>query len=324
LVLYLINSTAQTADGYTATDFFLISLVIVNIQAYIPKGPLKEFVHTIHFIHGKESGTGVAFPRMEQVIIINLGTRFSSSDVYAPEASAVVRETSSTVWINGKQDDPFLLGNSGVTAMYAIGLKLGMVPYFADLPAIETNNLAVGAENWTSCGIFELQQQLQECESVAAGFLLIESYLLNLLRGRDFSHLERVKWLSRAMHTQTVADICRSLGMTRKRLRSEAQHYFGGSVKNIQGIIRLNRTLTTIAAATTGIGPAANEGNGSLSSLHEYFDQAHFIHDFKARTGITPLQYRRLCRQFPFIAHTPNFIALPRETFLQFISGQGR
>ncbi len=257
------------------------------------------------------------------MIIINLGTRFSSSDIYAPEASVVMRETSSAVWINGKQDEPFLLENAGVTAMYAIGLKLGMAPYFANLPAIESNNLALGAENWASHEVFELQQQLLECESVASGFLLIENYLLNMLAGRDFSDLEKVKWLGRTMYTQTVDDICRSLGITRKRLRSEAQHYFGGSVKNIQGIIRLNRTLTTIAAATTGIDRAAREGNRSLSSLHEYFDQAHFIHDFKARTGITPLQYRRLCQQFPFIAHTPNFIALPRETFLQFISGQG-
>lgn len=303
----------------------IISLIIVNIQAYIPRGPLKEFVHSIHFIHGKESGTGVAFPRMHQVIIINLGGRFTSSDVYAPEASAVVRETSSTVWINGKQDDPFLLGNPGVTAMYAIGLKLGMLPYFANLPALETNNSTLGAEHWASYGIFELQEQLLACESVGSGFLLIENYLLNLLKGRDFCDLERVQWLGRAMNTQTVGDICRSLGMTRKRLSSEARHYFGGSVKNIQGIIRLNRTLATIAAATTGIGgAAAGEGNGSLSSLHEYFDQSHFIHDFKARTGITPLQYRRLCRQWPSIAHTPNFIALPRETFLQFISGRGR
>lgn len=289
----------------------------MNIQAYIPRGPLSEFVDTIHFINGKGSGTGIAFPRMHQVIIINLGTRFSSSDIYAPEASANARETSSAVWINGKQDDPFLLGNGGITAMYAVGLKLGMAPYFANLPAIETNNLALGAEHWTSGGIFELQERLLECKSVASGFLLIENYLLSQLRGRDLSDLEKVKWLGRAMHTQTVSDICGSLGVTRKRLRSEAQHYFGGSVKNIQGIIRLNRTLTAIAAATTGGG----ETSASLSSLHEYFDQAHFIHDFKARTGITPLQYRRLCRQFPYIAQTPNFIALSRETFLQFISG---
>jgi AraC-like DNA-binding protein len=293
----------------------------LNIQTYIPKGPLQEFVYSIHFISGKESGTGVAFPRMHQVIIINLGTHFSSSDVYSPVAP--VRETSSSVWVNGKQDDPFLLGNMGVTAMYAIGLKLGMLPYFADLPAIETNNLALGAENWTSREIFTLQEQLLGCSTVTAGFLLIERYLLGLLGGRDLSDLQRVKWLGKTMYTQTVEELCRNLGMTRKRLRSEAQFYFGGSVKNIQGIIRLNRTLATIAAATTKSG-TGSRADGTLSSLHEYFDQSHFIHDFKARTGITPLQYRRLCQQFPFIAKTPNFIALPRETFLQFISGEGR
>ena len=62
----------------------------------------------------------------------------------------------------------------------------------------------------------------------------------------------------------------------------------------------------------------------TLSAIHPYFDQSHFIHDFKARTGITPLQYRRLCQHFPFIRHTPNFIALPQETFLQFISNADR
>lgn len=281
---------------------------------------MQEFVYSIHFISGKESGTGVAFPRMHQVIIINLGSHFSSSDIYSPVAP--VRETSSAVWVNGKQDDPFLLGNTGVTAMYAIGLKLGMLPYFANLPAIETNNLALGAENWTSREIFDLQEQLLGCSNVTEGFLLIERYLLSFLKGRDFSDLQRVKWLGKSMYTQTVEELCRNLGMTRKRLRSEAQFYFGGSVKNIQGIIRLNRTLATIAAAMTG--GTGNRAEASLSSLHEYFDQSHFIHDFKARTGITPLQYRRLCQQFPFIAKTPNFIALPRETFLQFISGEGR
>ncbi|HEY6900577.1 MAG TPA: hypothetical protein VI233_08040 [Puia sp.] len=305
----------------------------MTLETYIPHGPLQEFVDYIAFISGKESGTGVAFPRMNQVIIINLGTRFSSSDVYHPSSP---RETNSAIWINGKQDDPFLLENSGTTAMYAIGLKLGMIPYFANLPALETNNITLGAEHWTSHDVFFLREQLMECTSVAEGFRRIEKYLLHQLKGRDFTELERVKWLGRAMYTQTVEEIGRHLGMTRKRLSSEARHYFGGPIKNIQGIIRLNKTLSAIATSVTGqpaqtqpiaqTQPTAQPHSTAhtLSSLHEYFDQSHFIHDFKARTGITPLQYKRLVQQFPFIAWTPNFIALPRETFLQFISSQPR
>ena len=346
----------------------------MNIQAYIPQGPLREFVDSIHFLSGKQMGTGVAFPRMHQVIIINLGTRFTSSDVYAPATtretgSAVnsptsihetgpsvtsptsIRETGSSVWINGKQDAPFMLGNDGETAMYAIGLMLGMFPFFAALPALETNNGTIGAENWTSNDIFDLREQLLACPP-ETGFTLIEQHLLNLLRQqKDFSRLDRVKWLGRALYTYSVEQICTTLGYTRKRLRNEALHYFGGSVKNIQGIIRLNRTLQKIADDSViplsglatlpkshaktlsslhdyfdqaGLATPPKSNAKTLSRLHDYFDQAHFIHDFKARTGITPLQYRRLCREFPYIARTPNFIALPRETFLQFISGAAR
>jgi len=286
------------------------------IETHIPSGPLSEFVDSIHFIGGAQMGTGIALPRMQQVIIINLGDPFTSTDVYS--SAAAVRKTDSTVWINGKHDEPFLLGNAGITAMYAIGIRSGMLSFFAGLPAVETNDGTLAAEHWAPDNIFSLQQQLLTCATPRDGFPLIERYLVGLLAGRDFSTLEKIKWLRRAMYTHSVEEICRLLGVTRKRLRQEGRVFFGASVKNIQGIIRLNRTLQTIATAAT------ENADRSLSSLHEYFDQAHFIHDFKSRTGITPLQYRRLCQQFPFIARTPNFIALPRETFLQFISSTTR
>ncbi len=280
----------------------------MTIQGYIPKGNLGEFVDSINYLSGDVIGTGVAFPRMHQVIIINLGSNFTTADVYDTVKKA--EEVTGTIWINGAHETPFMLGNRGVTAMYAIGLKLGMVPYFANLPACETNDQAVEAENWASQEIFHLREQLLACASVQQGFLLIEAYLLKVIRYRDLSDLEKIKWLSQSIYTSSVNDICRTLGVTRKRLSNEATHYFGSPVKSIQGLIRFNQTLTRIA----------NSANSSLSSLHEYYDQSHFINDFKARTGITPLQYKRLCRQFPDIKYTPNFIPLKKETFLQFIS----
>jgi len=278
------------------------------IQPYIPQGILKDFVNYIVFLSGADSGTGIAFPRMHQVIIINMGSNFCTSDIYTPKP--ILRECTSSVWINGKQDIPFMLENNGQTAMYAIGLKLGMLPYFAHLPAIETNDQAVGAEHWTAKEIFHLREQLQACSNIHAGFLLIEKFLTQQLINNPLPHLDKIKYIGKAMHTSSVEDICRSLGVTRKRLRSETQHYFGGSVKNIQGIIRFNRTLADIA----------QHADKTLSSIHEYYDQSHFINDFKARTGITPLQFKKLCQQMPDIKGTPNFISMQRETFLQFIS----
>jgi len=179
----------------------------MNLQSHTVRGVLAEFVDSLVFISGKEMGTGVAFPRMHQVIIINLGSPFGVSDVYRP--GAPLRGGCDGVWINGKQDEPFLLENDGVTSMYAIGLKLGMVPYFAALPAMETNNLAVVAEDWgvgarlRTSEIASLREQLMEC-SVSAGFALIERYLLSFVRGCDLSGLQKVQWLGRAMYEQPV------------------------------------------------------------------------------------------------------------------------
>ena len=293
-------------------------------QSHRITGVLAEFVDYIVFMGGDGMGNGVAFPRMNQTIIVNLGSAFGTSDVYR---GGSLRGQVDGIWINGKQDETFLLENRGTTAMYAIGLKLGMVPYFAGLPAMETNNQAVVAEDWgvgsrlRTSEIAALRERLLE-RPVAEGFGLIEAYLLSLVRGSDLSALWKVRWLGRAMYTRSVHQLCGDLGVTRKRLRGEAQYYFGDAVKNIQGIIRLNQTLGNIARATVGEEPG-RVPQASLSALHDYFDQSHFIRDFKARTGITPLQYRRLCRQFPLIARTPNFLPLTRETFLQFISGEG-
>jgi AraC-like DNA-binding protein len=279
----------------------------MKLEVYHPQGFLKNVVESITYLSG--NGTGVAFQRMYQVIIINLGTNFSVSPLYA--AAPKTNEHTDTVWINGKQEAPLMIENHGITEMYVIGMRSGMLPYLADLPALETNDLAVGAEHWTSKEIFNLREQLLASTDIHAGFVLIEKYLTELLLQKDLSNLNKIQWLDKAMNTSTVGEICQSLGVSRKKLRSETQHYFGGSVKNIQGIIRFNETLASIAA----------NDHHSLSSLHDYYDQSHFINDFKARCGITPLQYKKLCQQYPDIKYTPNFIPVQRETFLQFISG---
>ena len=283
----------------------------MTFKTYAPHGLVHDFVDNIFFLGGSDMGNGVAFQRAQQTIIINLGSNFGVTDIYTANPQRL--EASAAVWVNGKQEIPFMLQNGGTTAMYAIGIKPGRMPWLVGLPAIETNDRAVEADNWSSTGILSLQQQLLACDGIDTGFRLIEQYLYQMLKKQDFTGLDKISWIDKAMHTHTVEEICRSLGVTRKKLRTEAQHYFGGPVKNIQGILRFNHTLAAVA----------RDSQRPLTALHEYYDQAHFINDFKARAGITPMQYRKLCRQYPAIRQTPNFLPLSRETFLQFIAAPG-
>lgn len=287
----------------------------MNVQFHQPHGPLKDLIEYIAFLSGNEIGNGIALQRSNQVIIINVGSNFSVADIYTPSAAG--NEVTDTVWINGKQEHSFFLRNPGTTSMYAIGVRLGMLPFVAGLPAIETNDIALGADHWASAGFFELREKLLACPNIRRGFGLIENYLKDLLARRDLSGLDRVKWLSHSLGVHRVEELCRMLGVTRKQLRNEGRKYYGGSVREIQGLLRFNYILGVIAQDA---GSEGRNAGRTLSALHDYYDQAHFIHDFKGRTGITPMQYRELCRQFPAIRHTPNFLPMERETFLQFIS----
>lgn len=277
-----------------------------RFQIYHPEGILKNFVDSIVYLNG--IGTGISFQRMYQTIIINLETNFEVSQVYGKPSDRKLN--TDTIWINGKQEIPMMIESRGSTKMFVIGLKTGMLPFIAKLPAFETNELAVGWENWSSREIVYLREQLLECADVHSGFLLIEKYFTGLIAGNNFPNLDKVLWLNNAIKKHSVNEICSILGTTRKTLRRDSQTFFGGSVKNIQGIIRFNNTLATIA----------NNSEETLSLLHPYYDQSHFINDFKVRSGITPLKFKRLCQQYSQIKNSPNFIPLERETFLQFIA----
>lgn len=275
------------------------------ITTYIPQGLLKEFVGAI--VHLEGMGTGIALQRVYQTIIINIGSNFYTSDLYSDEPD---KEHTPLVWINGQHERPFALDNPGKISMYVIGIRPGMLPYFSKVPVAATNGRALGAEHWADPHIFTLRQQLLKCVDLQAGFEQIDKYFTGLLVGQDISPLPRINYLSKAMPENTVEEICRALGCTRKKLRTDAIHYFGAPVKNMQGIIRFGEHLAAIS----------RDPYQSLSSLHTFYDQAHFINDFKTRTGITPSQYRMLCQHYPEIRHTPNFISMSKETFLQFIA----
>lgn len=278
-----------------------------TVEIYTPTGPLRDFVLSMHYLGGDGIGTGVALQRMHQVIILNMGGDFGATDIY----SGRPRQDAHTgpVWVNGKQEIPFMLENRGVTSMYAVTLRAGILPYFAGMPAVETNELAVGAEHWKRRGFFELHARLLEQPDVREGFKMIEAYMLQQLERMDLSGVNRTRWLADAIPHTRVDDLCHALGVTRKRLRTDAIYAFGGSVKSLQGILRFNQTLAAIS----------KDSQRLLSTLHDYYDQSHFISDFKARAHLTPLQYRRLCARYPQIRYTPNFMGLDRETFLQFL-----
>jgi AraC-like DNA-binding protein len=278
---------------------------VAAIQTHIPGLPLQKVVPSISYLQGL--GTGIALQRVYQAIIINMGDHFRTSSPYDNDIPV---ENCSDVWINGMHHLPFALENVGEAQFYVIGVRPGMMSKFMRVPVAESNHTALDARFWADESIFRLREQLLGMQP-DEGFRLIETYLGSQLTDIG-PELSLVDYLDKALPIESVQTMCDELGCTRKTLRSYAVRYFGAPVKEMQGIMRFDAHLRAIAT----------DPERSLSSIHRFYDQAHFINDFRARTGMTPKQYRRLCQHVPAIRYTPNFIPLPKETFLQFLASE--
>jgi AraC-like DNA-binding protein len=277
---------------------------IAMLKILVPQGPLKDFVGAILYL--EDLGTGLALQRVYQNIIINAGDSFSTSDPFRVGAAV---ENKSTIWINGKHESPFYLENMGKPAFYVIGVRPGMLRYFISVPVSETNDKALPAEVWAQSSIHTLRDTLLRSNDIASNLLKIEDYFEDLIRHVNTSLLAPVQCISGLLPVMTAGEIARKMGYTRKRLWTTVTEHFGSSVKEMQGIIRFDRHLAAMA----------ENPDSHLGDIHTFYDQAHFINDFKKRTGLTPKQYRQLCIKYPEIRHHPNFLPIiPKETFLQF------
>jgi AraC-like DNA-binding protein len=118
--------------------------------------------------------------------------------------------------------------------------------------------------------------------------------------GRELEHHPAVRFalgeLQEAPHTQTIAEVSGRVGLSQKSFIDHFREEVGLTPKLFCRVRRFQRAIQSIAQGRTveWAGVAADCG---------YFDQAHFIHDFKAFSGLSPTAYLR--RRTEHLNHVP-------------------
>lgn len=130
-----------------------------------------------------------------------------------------------------------------------------------------------------------LQDRLSGTEGAAARFAAMEEFFLLRLgasKGADPLVAAAVDWIDRAPPTARMAQLVRHIGLSQSALERRFRRLVGASPKRYASLVRLRRVLALGAGARplTDVAQAAG-----------YFDQSHFIHDFKRLTGQAPAAY---------------------------------
>ena len=165
---------------------------------------------------------------------------------------------------------------------------------FLPMPAAELCDRPVTLEQiWGRPAVAELRDRLAGAEGPHAMLTLLEEELMRRLG--DVAGLGLVRHASGIIAATrgavAVDDLRASAGVSSTHLAQRFKELIGVTPK------RLARTYR-FAATVLAINPAEPIDWAALAGSAGYFDQAHFGHEFRAFTGLTPTRYVEVRRRF--------------------------
>ncbi len=205
--------------------------------------------------------------------------------------------------LNIKDNKENKLSSAGITGL-ADGFKIfknsadigTVLVYFTDLgfthftthPANELFNLSLSLTDvFDKNSVAEVEDKLASASSDKLRIGIVEKFLISQLKDIQTDKLivEAVKLIYQSNGTIRIKDLNEKLYISQSPFEKRFRKVVGTSAKKFASIIRFNSVLDNLKETKT-LTEICYENN--------FFDQAHFIKDFKQFTGDTPENFKRL------------------------------
>ncbi len=227
-------------------------------------------------------GENTLFPNGYSGIFFNFGNRGKmtlKTNFEAPRVS-----------IFGQIDKHFTVQHS--PGFYSLGvlLKPTVLSRLLGINMGEITNMAIDG-TLIRDDFRSLYNRLEECVSVSSKIRLIEEFIAAILV-RTHHHpmlVDHALELLRQPMFNPIQNVAKELQVSERYLEMKFRAAVGLTPKTYSLIVRFKRIECQLRNASTVRWQ-------DLSFAHEYFDQNHFIKDFKRFTGNTPSDY--LVRDF--------------------------
>lgn len=209
---------------------------------------------------------------------------FHAGDLYKQYLSPQEYIIQPRCFVIGQLTVPLEIEPTGATGIFAVRFHPdGFMP-FATLPVKEMANRAVPLEELFAGDGLKLEQDILQANSTEERIRIAEAFLLNRIRSAET--IDRVVRATVDMMMEikgqlSIEDLSGKVHVSRKQLERKFSAAIGLSPKQLAKTIRLQAALKMLLNKNfINLTTLAHEG--------EYYDQAHFIKDFKEFTGLTP------------------------------------
>jgi len=256
----------------------------MDYQTYLPQEALAAFIKCYWTLNAPKQGTE------ERQRIVPDGCMemiFHAGDLYRQYLADGSFVLQPTYFVFGQITQPLDIAATGETRIFSVRFHPdGCLP-FINMPIADMDNKAIALEELYGDKGKLLGESVCAAKEVTTQINLVENFLLQQIQQKETS--DRIAALSVQTLLDlkgqlTVDELADQLQVHRRLLERRFASVIGLSPKQLAKIIRLQATLKMM-------GEGKYDNLTALAYENGYFDQAHFIKDFKEFTGVTPGEF---------------------------------
>ncbi len=259
------------------------------LQTHIPAFPLSQFIEVcVYFERVELTHTVDRFlPNGDTEILIDFHD--TPQFIYDNDSLKEI-QACNHVWASGLRTEPITIPSGNGAAMMVISFKKGMAAPFFPFPMQEIADCVVDADLVWGTDFGDLRERLIDTKDVGRRFLMVEEFLLK----RFASKLHINPCVSYAVSEMTerpdrlnIARMNRKIGYSQRHFTDMFRRQIGVTPKSYLKIMRFQKAIRKID-------DSSSPDWGDIAVDCGFYDQAHFINDFKHFSGFTPEQYAKI------------------------------
>ncbi|MFQ3786314.1 helix-turn-helix domain-containing protein [Halomonas sp. A29] len=256
----------------------------LTLERYTPSKPLRPYVQCYWLAKGraKDEAVGVELlhPDGASGLLFNFGGALERDG----------ERIHGGCWIDGPKRRTARLAVGGALDLLGVRFLPGMAfPFLGESLSVLAGEGLTPGEALCRLELEALYARLQEAPDLMGRIALLEGYLLERLRRHAAPEVPALSasldWLQRRHGQASIATLVDELPFGQRRLERLFQYHVGLSPKRYARLLRVAHSRELIKRGGTAVSLT------DTAFAAGYFDQAHFIHDFKAVTGLTPGSY---------------------------------
>lgn len=255
----------------------------MQYNIYPPSELLSKYIKyywTLEGLDGLGASKERIFPDGCMELIFHYG------DVFRKYTNEFEAHNQPRSFIHGQLKRFIEVESTGKIGVFSIRFMPNGLHPFLKMGVDELTGNAVNVRQlWGSEGA-DLEEKILAAPSTQVRIKIIEAFLL--LQFKFATHYNAIDHCVRSIQdsagTKSVENLSNEVNMGRRQLERKFISAVGLSPKTLIRIVRFQNTLRDIqripAGALTGVAYASG-----------FYDQSHFINDFKEFTGLSPRQY---------------------------------